>query len=58
MFQMMKGATDEQRKEWKMSHDQSFVWLPNSEKTIEGWCPFFMCIKQHVYTHFYILFHF
>lgn len=54
MFQMMKGATDEQRKEWKMSHDQSFVWLPNSEKTIEGWCPFFMCIKQHVYTHFYI----
>uniref|UniRef100_A0AAX7U023 Myosin motor domain-containing protein n=1 Tax=Astatotilapia calliptera TaxID=8154 RepID=A0AAX7U023_ASTCA len=47
-YQMMKGATDEQRKEWKMSHDQSFVWLPNSEKTIEGWCPFFMCIKQHI----------
>uniref|UniRef100_A0AAX7UPE4 Myosin motor domain-containing protein n=1 Tax=Astatotilapia calliptera TaxID=8154 RepID=A0AAX7UPE4_ASTCA len=37
-YQMMKGATDEQRKEWKMSHDQSFVWLPNSEKTIEEDC--------------------
>ncbi|XP_063341811.1 unconventional myosin-XIX isoform X1 [Pelmatolapia mariae] len=37
-YQMMKGATDEQRKEWKMSHGQSFVWLPNSEKTIEEDC--------------------
>uniref|UniRef100_A0A669DGB6 Myosin XIX n=1 Tax=Oreochromis niloticus TaxID=8128 RepID=A0A669DGB6_ORENI len=37
-YQMMRGATDEQRKEWKMSHDQSFVWLPNSEKTIEEDC--------------------
>ncbi|KAM9728570.1 unconventional myosin-XIX isoform 1-T1 [Menidia menidia] len=37
-YQMMKGATDEQRKEWKMSHDQSFVWLPNSEKQVEEDC--------------------
>ncbi|XP_030602773.1 unconventional myosin-XIX [Archocentrus centrarchus] len=37
-YQMMKGATDEQRKEWKMSRDQSFVWLPNSEKTVEEDC--------------------
>ncbi|XP_037543368.1 unconventional myosin-XIX [Nematolebias whitei] len=34
-YQMMKGATDEQRKEWKMQHDQHFVWLPNSEKQVE-----------------------
>ncbi|XP_074467568.1 unconventional myosin-XIX isoform X1 [Sebastes fasciatus] len=37
-YQMMKGATDEQRKEWKMPHDQHFVWLPNSEKTVEEDC--------------------
>ncbi|XP_008305115.1 unconventional myosin-XIX [Stegastes partitus] len=37
-YQMMKGATDEQRKEWKMPHDQRFAWLPNSEKTIEEDC--------------------
>uniref|UniRef100_A0A4W6EQ70 Myosin XIX n=1 Tax=Lates calcarifer TaxID=8187 RepID=A0A4W6EQ70_LATCA len=37
-YQMMKGATDEQRKEWKMSHDQRFVWLPKAEKTIEEDC--------------------
>lgn len=34
--QMIKGATDEQRKEWKMPHGESFAWLPNSEKTLEG----------------------
>ncbi|XP_029304565.1 unconventional myosin-XIX isoform X2 [Cottoperca gobio] len=34
-YQMMKGATDEQRREWKMPHGQRFVWLPNSEKTVE-----------------------
>ncbi|XP_017268019.1 unconventional myosin-XIX isoform X2 [Kryptolebias marmoratus] len=34
-YQMMKGATDEQRKEWKLQHDQRFVWLPNSEKHVE-----------------------
>ncbi|XP_049896083.1 unconventional myosin-XIX [Epinephelus moara] len=37
-YQMMKGATDEQRKEWKMPGDQSFAWLPNSEKTVEEDC--------------------
>ncbi|XP_069003028.1 unconventional myosin-XIX [Embiotoca jacksoni] len=37
-YQMMKGATDEQRKDWKMSLDQQFVWLPNSEKTVEEDC--------------------
>uniref|UniRef100_A0A8C2X5V8 Myosin XIX n=1 Tax=Cyclopterus lumpus TaxID=8103 RepID=A0A8C2X5V8_CYCLU len=34
VFQMMKMATDEQRKEWKMPPGQCFVWLPNSEKTV------------------------
>lgn len=48
-FQMMKGATDEQRKEWMMSHHQSFVWLPNSEKTVEGWCPF--DVYQNTFMH-------
>lgn len=37
VFQMLKGATDEQRKEWKMPCGKHFVWLPNSEKTVEGW---------------------
>ncbi|XP_024117452.1 unconventional myosin-XIX [Oryzias melastigma] len=34
-YQMMRGATDEQRREWKMPLNQSFDWLPNSEKQIE-----------------------
>lgn len=33
---MMKGATDEQRKEWKMSRGQRFSWLQNLERTVEG----------------------
>ncbi|XP_071386013.1 unconventional myosin-XIX [Centroberyx affinis] len=37
-YQMMKGATDEQRKEWRMPCDQQFVWLPNAEKTVEEDC--------------------
>ncbi|XP_034033416.1 unconventional myosin-XIX isoform X2 [Thalassophryne amazonica] len=37
-YQMMKGATPEQRTEWKMSHDQHFVWLLNAEKTLEEDC--------------------
>uniref|UniRef100_A0A8C2Z1I8 Myosin XIX n=1 Tax=Cyclopterus lumpus TaxID=8103 RepID=A0A8C2Z1I8_CYCLU len=37
-YQMMKMATDEQRKEWKMPPGQCFVWLPNSEKTVEEDC--------------------
>ncbi|XP_051903351.1 unconventional myosin-XIX [Hippocampus zosterae] len=37
-YQMMKGATNEQRKEWNMSRGHHFVWLPNVEKTIEEDC--------------------
>ncbi|KAM9348742.1 unconventional myosin-XIX [Symphorus nematophorus] len=37
-YQMMKGATDLQRKEWKMPRGQHFAWLPNSQKTIEEDC--------------------
>ncbi|XP_029028743.1 unconventional myosin-XIX isoform X2 [Betta splendens] len=37
-YQMMKGATDEQRKEWKMPHGQHYAWLPNTEKIIEEDC--------------------
>uniref|UniRef100_A0A4W5N7P5 Myosin XIX n=1 Tax=Hucho hucho TaxID=62062 RepID=A0A4W5N7P5_9TELE len=37
-YQMMTGGSDEQRSEWKMSHDQRFAWLPNAEKTLEGTC--------------------
>uniref|UniRef100_A0A8D2ZDL3 Myosin XIX n=1 Tax=Scophthalmus maximus TaxID=52904 RepID=A0A8D2ZDL3_SCOMX len=37
-YQMMKGATDEQRKEWKMPHGQRFVWLPKAEKHVEEDC--------------------
>nr|XP_019941478.1 PREDICTED: unconventional myosin-XIX [Paralichthys olivaceus] len=37
-YQMMKGATDEQRKEWKMPHGQRFVWLPKAEITVEEDC--------------------
>ncbi|XP_023818383.1 unconventional myosin-XIX isoform X2 [Oryzias latipes] len=34
-YQMMKGATEGQRREWEMPLHQSFDWLPNSEKQIE-----------------------
>ncbi|KAK5600414.1 hypothetical protein CRENBAI_021711 [Crenichthys baileyi] len=34
-YQMMKGATDEQRKDWKLPHNQCFAWLPKCEKQIE-----------------------
>ncbi|CAJ1064409.1 unconventional myosin-XIX [Xyrichtys novacula] len=37
-YQMMKGATVEQRREWKMNHGQRFAWLPHSEKTLEEDC--------------------
>lgn len=37
-YQMMKGATAEQRREWRMAHGQRFAWLPNSEKTVEEDC--------------------
>ncbi|XP_007255894.2 unconventional myosin-XIX [Astyanax mexicanus] len=34
-YQMMKGATEKQRQEWEMPHDQKFTWLPNADKTLE-----------------------
>ncbi|XP_077449326.1 unconventional myosin-XIX [Stigmatopora argus] len=37
-YQMMKAASDEQRKEWKMPHGHHFAWLPNVEKTLEEDC--------------------
>ncbi|KAM6983429.1 LOW QUALITY PROTEIN: unconventional myosin-XIX [Tautogolabrus adspersus] len=37
-YQMMKGATSEQRREWKMPHGQRFVWLPNSQRKLEEDC--------------------
>ncbi|KAK2816296.1 hypothetical protein Q7C36_022567 [Tachysurus vachellii] len=37
-YQMMKGATEEQRQEWEMPHEQKFTWLPNAEKTLEEDC--------------------
>ncbi|XP_062844954.1 unconventional myosin-XIX isoform X2 [Trichomycterus rosablanca] len=36
--QMMKGATEKQRKEWNMPRDQKFSWLPNAEKTLDEDC--------------------
>ncbi|XP_048873554.1 unconventional myosin-XIX isoform X2 [Brienomyrus brachyistius] len=37
-YQLMKGATEEQRKEWKLPRDQHFIWLPNAERTLEEDC--------------------
>uniref|UniRef100_A0A8C4ZJ21 Myosin XIX n=1 Tax=Gadus morhua TaxID=8049 RepID=A0A8C4ZJ21_GADMO len=37
-YQMMKGASSEQKKEWKMGHGQSFNWLPKAQKTLEEDC--------------------
>lgn len=37
-YQMMKGATTDQRNEWKMPNNSLFVWLPNAEKTLEEDC--------------------
>ncbi|KAG7314737.1 hypothetical protein KOW79_022040 [Hemibagrus wyckioides] len=37
-YQMMKGATEEQRQEWEMPCDQKFTWLPNAEKSLEEDC--------------------
>ncbi|KAG7483744.1 hypothetical protein MATL_G00041590 [Megalops atlanticus] len=37
-YQMMKGATEKQRREWMMPRDQRFSWLPNAEKTLEEDC--------------------
>lgn len=37
-YQMMRGATDQQRQEWGMSHGQRFHWLPNADKSLEEDC--------------------
>uniref|UniRef100_A0A8C6SAM5 Myosin XIX n=1 Tax=Neogobius melanostomus TaxID=47308 RepID=A0A8C6SAM5_9GOBI len=37
-YQVMKGATTDQRREWKMPNNESFVWLPNAEKILEEDC--------------------
>ncbi|XP_046695571.1 unconventional myosin-XIX isoform X2 [Silurus meridionalis] len=37
-YQMVKGATAEQRQEWQMPCNQKFAWLPNAEKTLEEDC--------------------
>uniref|UniRef100_A0AAV2JCW9 Myosin motor domain-containing protein n=1 Tax=Knipowitschia caucasica TaxID=637954 RepID=A0AAV2JCW9_KNICA len=37
-YQMMSGATTEQRKEWKMPNGQCFAWLPNSNTHLEEDC--------------------
>lgn len=37
-YQMMKGATNEQRNEWKIPYGQVFAWLPNTEKNLEEDC--------------------
>ncbi|XP_076867791.1 unconventional myosin-XIX isoform X2 [Brachyhypopomus gauderio] len=34
-YQMLRGATEEQRQQWGMQHHQKFTWLPNAEKTLE-----------------------
>lgn len=36
VFQMMNGATDSQRKEWRMIGGQRFAWLPKSDRTSQG----------------------
>ncbi|KPP74438.1 unconventional myosin-XIX-like, partial [Scleropages formosus] len=38
LIHMMKGATEEQRLEWKMQCDRQFNWLPNADKTLEEDC--------------------
>ncbi|KAK7925680.1 hypothetical protein WMY93_007990 [Mugilogobius chulae] len=37
-YQMMKGSSTEQKKEWNVFDGQSFVWLPNANKTLEEDC--------------------
>lgn len=37
-YQMMKGATTDQRRDWKMPKNALLVWLPNAEKTLEEDC--------------------
>lgn len=35
-MKMMRGATHQQRQEWKMPRAQNFNWLPNADKILEG----------------------
>uniref|UniRef100_A0A4W3JJN8 Myosin XIX n=1 Tax=Callorhinchus milii TaxID=7868 RepID=A0A4W3JJN8_CALMI len=35
-YQIIKGATQEQRSEWNLSKTAEFVWLPNVAETLEG----------------------
>ncbi|KAJ8342904.1 hypothetical protein SKAU_G00328320 [Synaphobranchus kaupii] len=37
-YQMMKGGTLEQRRDWRMPCDQWFTWLPIADKTVEEDC--------------------
>ncbi|XP_006641060.2 unconventional myosin-XIX [Lepisosteus oculatus] len=37
-YQMMKGATQEERQEWKMPAAGQFLWLPNADRTLEEDC--------------------
>ncbi|XP_048412980.1 unconventional myosin-XIX isoform X1 [Stegostoma tigrinum] len=34
-YQVMKGATEEQRLEWGFSEEEEFFWLPNADKILE-----------------------
>uniref|UniRef100_A0AAY4EQJ7 Myosin motor domain-containing protein n=1 Tax=Denticeps clupeoides TaxID=299321 RepID=A0AAY4EQJ7_9TELE len=34
-YQMVKGATAQQRQEWRMAPDQTFAWLPSAERGLE-----------------------
>ncbi|XP_060704174.1 unconventional myosin-XIX [Hemiscyllium ocellatum] len=34
-YQVMKGATEEQRLEWGLSEKEEFFWLPNADKILE-----------------------
>ncbi|MBN3308374.1 MYO19 protein, partial [Amia calva] len=37
-YQMIKGATEEERQQWEMPHDAHFSWLPNVDRTLEEDC--------------------
>ncbi|MBN3301307.1 MYO19 protein, partial [Amia calva] len=37
-YQMMEGATEEERQQWHMPRDAHFSWLPNADRTLEEDC--------------------
>ncbi|XP_042298183.1 unconventional myosin-XIX isoform X2 [Sceloporus undulatus] len=37
-YQIAKGATEEERREWSLPRGANFFWLPNSEKALEEDC--------------------